>query len=172
MGTDYAETNAGFVWHHSVLGGPPQVIERYCLISQTLKCGQVVGCTYTGGSVRAAAEADTSLFGVMTHNLTTTATEAKTMAEVIPFLPGYVWEVKAAAGMAGGSPIRYLGHWVDLEIQTTNRCRVDTGATTNLFQVVGYNPADDGRTNAGNRLWVMLRDGKSQMGGMLPPGIA
>ena len=172
MGTDYAESNNGFVWHHSVLGGPPQVVERYCLISQTLKNGQVVGCTYTGGSVRAAAVTDTSMFGVMTHNLTTTATETKTMAQVIPFLPGYVWEVKAGSTMAGGSPISYIGHWVDLKIQTTYRSRLDTGGTENLFQVVGYNPEDKGRTNGGNRLWVMLRDGKSQMGGMLPPGVA
>jgi len=172
MGTDYAESNVGFVWHHSIYGGPPQVIERYCLISQTLKNGQVVGCTYTGGSVRAAADADTSLFGVMTHNLTTTATEKGTMASVIPFAPGYVWEVKAAAGMVGGSPISYLGHYVDLIQNTTYRSRVDTAGTTKLFQVIGYNPEDAGRTNAGNRLWVMLLDGKNQLGGMLPPGIA
>jgi len=167
MGTDYAEVNYGFEWKYSIYGGPPIMVTDYVKVSQTLKHGQLISRGYTAGSFRAAVDGDTSLYGVITHNLTTTATQASTKASVIPFAPGYVWEVQCGAGMNGGSPIQYLGKLVDHDVPTAGRGRLDTGAATMLFQVVGCHPADVGRTTQGKRLHVTILNAKTQWGAMV-----
>ena len=162
MSTDNAQTNYGFSWVRSIYGGPPIQAEYPLKVSQTLVTGEIVCMSYTSGSLREAVEGDTSLFGVMTHTVTTTATEGSTLATVIPFAAGYIWEAKCAAGMAGGPPAVTIGRWLDLEIPTANRHRVDTGAAVDMFVQVGYNPLDKTSTAQGNRVWLMIRNTTTQ----------
>ena len=164
MSSDYAEINYGFRWVSCIYGGPALLLERPAKVSQTLKAGNLVNMSYTSGSIRVAAEGDTSLFGVMTHNLTTTATEGSTIATIIPLAPGYIWEAKAAAGMAGGAIDITQGRFLDLEIPTTGRHRVDTGASTKTLLQVGFNPLDVSMTGQGKRLWLMVRNTTTQYG--------
>jgi hypothetical protein len=166
MSSDYAEVNYGFRWVSCLYGGPAVQVSRPVVVSTILKPGLAVCQSYTSGSIRLAAEGDTSLFGVATHNLTTTATEGSTFTEVIPFLPGYIWEARAAAGMAGGAAEDTCGRFLDLEIPTTSRHRVDTGASTKMFVQVGYHPTDYEMTGQGKRLWMMIRNTTTQFGEM------
>lgn len=164
MSTDNVQTNYGFRWVSCIYGGPPLQIELPVKVSQTLVNGCAVCMSYTSGSIRLAAEGDTSLYGVITHNHTTSSSQGTTVATIIPFLPGYIWEAKAAAGMAGGDVSITSGRFLDLEIPTTSRHRVDTGAATKMFVQVGNHPADDGGTSQGKRLWMMCRTTTSQFG--------
>lgn len=157
MGTDYAEINYGFKWKSCVYGGPAQMVDFPVVVSQTLKPGCAVCKSFTSGSIRVAVEADTSLFGVATHNLVTSSSEGEERATIIPFLPGYIWEVRGSFDLVGGAPPATMGRELDLAVPTTSRHRIDTAGATVQFLQVGFHPDDVSSTGQGNRLWVTIR---------------
>jgi len=164
--TGIRQGNTGFKWIKGDV--TPTILSLPMVLGASFYTGNVVTLSYTSGSVRLAAEADTTLFGVCKHAITSPA--AGDEIQVIPFKSDYVWEVVCAAGCAGGDPPGYRGHDLDLEIPTTGYHRVDTGASTLHFVCVGYHPADETSTSQGNRLWVKCKPTVSIYEAAVPPG--
>jgi hypothetical protein len=159
MAGSLGQGNRGFKWIYNENTVAPSLVEMPMVAGVTYWNGNVVTVSGTSGSVRLATEADTSVFGVCAHTLSTAVAADRVL--VYPFAHGNVFEVLAAAGMSGGYPPNYIGRTCDLEIPTATYHRIDTGAGTKTFQIIGYNPADKAKATQGLRYWVKGRVSKS-----------
>jgi len=165
--TGVTQVNRGFKWVKGA-DSTPVHLSFPMNTGSTIYNGNVLTLSYTSGSVRLATEADTTVFGVAAHAVT--APGATEEIKVIPFRSDYVWEVVCAAGCSGGAPESIVGHDADLEIPTTGYHRVDTGAATLNYIIVGYHPDDKASTTRGNRLWVKCKPTMSIYEAAVPPG--
>ena len=157
-----AEPLRGFSFLYNMAGGQPMVIEVPVKVSQTFSRGNVCCYSRTSGSIRVAAEADTSLLGVIEHSKSTTATQTTATAQVIPFVPGYVFSVVGAPSTMTTARYALRNLHADLEIPTTLYHRVDTGAATNHFRIIGWDKTNETTTGAGRTWYVTIVPAVSQ----------
>ena len=155
-----AEINRGFRWLYNFGGGQPEIERLPVKISQTLYKGSVVNLSATSGSVRLVAEADTSLYGVVLHNVTTSATEKTTFADIHPFVIGEVFEAVGApstmtTSRRGGA---FMNLHADIEIPTASYCRIDTACAVPTLRIVGWSTVagSEDETGAGRKWHVTI----------------
>lgn len=158
MAGTQSQSNRGFRYVKNVYGGEPVMQTLPVKASVTYWNGNIVTIN-TSGSARVAVAADTSVYGVAAHYLGTAA--AADRLRIYPFRGGNVFEAIMHGGMSGGKPDNYLGDSIDLIIPTTTYHRAGTGASTRVFQCVGFHPDDAGKSTQGLRLWVIGRHDKS-----------
>lgn len=152
--TGVSQVNRGFRWIKGSVGYP-EILEMPMVLSVSYYTGNLLALSYTSGSVKLAVEADTTLFGVCAHSITAPAAGDK--IQVIPLRSDYVWEVYASQGMSGSRWDNLVGRKVDHEIQTATYHRIDTGASTNMFIIVGGPEADRKAAFRSCRYWVRAR---------------
>lgn len=154
------EINRGLRYIKNRDGGFSHGVSMPPVLAVTYHPGNLLCLSWTSGSVRLAAAADTSLYGVVMYTVPTAA--AGDMVEVMPFTPNNIFEGRAHGGMSGGKPENYIGHYMDLIIPTATYHRLGTGGSTVVMICVGYNSNDKGLATQGLRYWVVGRSSKSQ----------
>ena len=151
-----AEILRGFQWLYNTDGSQQMVLNLPVKISQTLYRGNVVNLSYTSGSIRVAAEGETALYGVILHSKSTTATQVTARADVVPFTVNAVFQVKGAPSTMTTLSEKFRAYPADLEIPTTGYHRVDTGAATLHFRIVGWPNSTSDASGAGRKWHVTI----------------
>lgn len=158
-----AQPLRGARWIKNVNGGQQDEQHPPVVVSQTLYRGNLLCLSATSGSVRAAAEADTTIYGVALQALTTTATQGTATIACSPFTQNSIFEITGApATMTTAYTTGVFRNLVlDLEIPTTGYHRCDTGAAVPTMRVVGW-PSTNAVTGAGRKWWVTAVTDKNQ----------